>query len=141
VDIARIGKPRCNGDAARSADRTRRQRRHHARLCAANPLSHTPNSIPGSRLVAIGTETNSGAGAGGANGWLIRSTITGNCGCTKPAVLRHSTWLAILTNIENGTRNFTDAASHRPCRTAARFLFSVSVTTATTQKNSVDCHK
>jgi hypothetical protein len=69
VDIARIGKPRCKGDAPCRTARTFRQRRHHARPCAANPHSHRPNRVAGSRLGAVGTETTSGGGVLGAKGW------------------------------------------------------------------------
>jgi hypothetical protein len=96
--------------------------------------------VAGSRLGAVGAETNSGGGVLGAKGWLICST-TDNCGGAAAGALRHSTWPAMLTRIENGTRNFTDAASHSQCRTAARFLRSISVSKAATQANSVDCHK
>jgi hypothetical protein len=96
--------------------------------------------MAGSRLGAVGTETNNGAGTGGAKGWLICST-TDNCGRIAAGALRHSKWLAMLTSSENGTRNFTEAASHSLCRTAARFLRSISVSRATKPEESVDCHK
>jgi hypothetical protein len=96
--------------------------------------------MAGSLLGAVGTVANSGAGAGVAKGWLICST-TDRCGGTVADGLRHSIWLAMPANSENGTRNLTDAAIQSLWRTAARFLRRTSVTRPTTQQNSVDCHK
>ncbi len=58
-----------------------------------------------------------------------------NCGGAIAGAVRHANCAPAPTSAENGTRNFTDAASHSQYRTAARFCRSASVKshTAATQ--------
>ncbi len=110
---------------------------------AANPHSHTPNKMAGiqvKKLGALGTDANNGAGDG-VKGWLI-SSIAAICDRIAAAgAFRQLIELPTAAKSARGARNFTDAASHSPCRTAARFLLSTSVTSQITPANSVDCHK
>ena len=46
-----------------------------------------------------------------------------------------------LTSTENGTRNFSDAASHKQNRSLAAFWLRNVTNTATTAANTVDCHR
>jgi hypothetical protein len=45
------------------------------------------------------------------------------------------------TNGENGTRNFTDAASQSQYRTEARFFRKASVSSPTAAASNVDSHR
>jgi hypothetical protein len=47
----------------------------------------------------------------------------------------------MLTRIENGSRNLSDANSHKPNRILAAFCFSNAIITATTAAKSVDCQR
>jgi hypothetical protein len=135
-----MGQPTAVGDPARMAVRARVQRLHHAKQFAANPHSQIPNKIIGSRLDVLGFQTNGSGGARSAKGSLTRATATIRDRTTVGA-LRHSNELPTATKSAKGSKNFTDAATHSPCRTAARLRLSARVNAHATPANTVDCHK
>src|SRR5579863_10111317 len=70
-EVALIGRWRCNGDAARTADWRRIQRIHHDAEMPINPQAQMPKRIDGSGMRAGGVFAGSGAeNAGVVNGWL-----------------------------------------------------------------------
>src|SRR5581483_1284585 len=127
-----------NIEAARSTACMLRHRRNQHTRTAANPQVHTANNAEGSRLGREDAATGD-ASAGATKGSLICSTRDAIRPAAGPEAVLQVTWLPSMTSNENGSKNFNDAASHRPYRAFAEFLRSVSVNRPATAAITVDC--
>src|SRR5690606_1253862 len=118
------------GDARSTRAASRTARRADSSRTRSEPDSHTTTSA-----IVIGPGTLSDA-----TGSASRSSEAGHAAMTGVAPREiGASFSPNAANSENGTRNFTDAASQSAWRTRAASFRSRRTTSATARANSVDC--
>src|SRR5215510_13058761 len=129
------------GLPARRTALMQRQSRSRTAAMIANPHAQTPRIAIGIQSRLRTAADAAGCGLSSGKGWLTWSIADTAGGVAFFAAGASSQRLPRLISRLNGNRNLSDAQSHSPKRTCARFLRKATVNSPAAAANTVDCQR